>query len=151
MPAAPQEYDSSRRSTASKQNVLDYITANQPCACSDIRKTIPLAEKTVAGIIRKLIREGSIKCLGYAVDAGRDDLRINVQLFGLVSAAMIPRKAVKHVPVPRNYVAKPEPLRERRPKREKYRGEIVRPYVRTFTVLERDPFEHMKLAMVARG
>ena len=153
--------NAARQKAATKHRVVAWVlghykTTGNPVCQNDVIAALKIGRNIVNRAFRELVHEKKIHCIGLASDTRRGDLAMNMKMYGPPEVPVIPRSldggSAQRVSgaKARAYLGKPAALAAPRVKTPRYRGEKGRQYVPTFSPLARDPFAHMKLAMLAR-
>ena len=163
MESCTQAANAARAKAAVKHKIAQYIAdhyamTREPLCQADILAKFEITRGSVNRSIRELQKKKKIHCVALAGDTEREDVAANVKMYAPITAPMmgvVPvatgngRGAVAYPA----YEGKPKPLRERRPKQERYRGERGEKYVPPFVEMTASDYDlraHQKLAMLAR-
>lgn len=98
LPLSPQcaAANAAREKAAAKHKIAKHIAdhyamTRQGLCQPDIIRQVKAIKSTVNRAVRELVNEKRVKFIGYAVDAGREDIAPNVRMYGPMDAVMISR------------------------------------------------------------
>lgn len=154
LPLSPQcqAANAAREKAAAKHKIAKHIAdhyamTRQGLCQPDIIRQFKAIKSTVNRAVRELVNENRVKFIGYAVDAGREDIAPNVRMYGPMDAVMISRRYDKKRAIKADSaagaVAVPVPVR-RNPRTGS--GQIGRKYQPEFRPLTPEGYDWRDVA-----